>query len=836
MKKFIFQPAIEFMKHLTYSRKILILTAAFGIPIVIFTYLLAAQFSASINFARQERKGVAYLRPTLSLLQHVQQHRGAANTYLSGDASFKDTMDQKQASIAEDIAAIEAVEKMVGVEFKSAERWQSIKEDWQSLQERVLTLKTSESFNLHTALIAKILAFRLYIAEVSLMVLDSNPDIYYLIMATVRSYPQTTEYLGQLRAVGSASLVDGVISDKERAQLEILGSVAASSISTAEEDLQQVFLANPGLRARLGDIIDTAQVERKSFQDLVNGQVLNIAAPAITSKEYFIAATRAIDAELGMMVELDNAADELLAARLTQLSNERLIAFTVGWLPALLALWLFIGFYFSVIEMLKNVKDVAVRIVQGDTSQTVEFHSSDEMGQMADSFREMITYLQGMTRIFEKMAHNDLSEDVKPKSEHDILGNAFARMISNLRKALGQVSNNATLLSKVSEQLASKTNIVAAAAEEMSANTMSVAAGMDQTNTNLNTVAAAVEEMTATVGEIARNSEKAHSITDQAARQVDQFSRVMQGLGQSAQEIGKVTATITSISAQTNLLALNATIEAARAGAAGKGFAVVASEIKELAQQTASATSVIKEKIGTIQSSAAVAVADIEKIVQVIQDVNEIVMSIAAAIQEQSTVTQDIASNISQASIGVRDANMRVAQTATVSGSIAQEIAELSGVDLQTSSVNTNDITASVNGLMAMAQSLQEVCRQFRLEESGKLDLISEIEVFKQAHLGWITAAETMQKGGKKISLNEVPAHTNCAFGRWYYGAGVGQFGQMQEFIAVELPHKEFHNLLREYVEIYKSQGAGRADATLKQLKAVSRNIVNHLDQLKKMV
>jgi methyl-accepting chemotaxis protein len=92
-------------------------------------------------------------------------------------------------------------------------------------------------------------------------------------------------------------------------------------------------------------------------------------------------------------------------------------------------------------------------------------------------------------------------------------------------------------------------------------------------------------------------------------------------------EIGKVTETISEISSQTNLLALNATIEAARAGAAGKGFAVVAGEIKALAQQTATATEDIKNRISGVQNSTSSGIAEIEKISRVIFEVSDIVGS-----------------------------------------------------------------------------------------------------------------------------------------------------------------------------------------------------------------
>jgi methyl-accepting chemotaxis protein len=189
---------------------------------------------------------------------------------------------------------------------------------------------------------------------------------------------------------------------------------------------------------------------------------------------------------------------------------------------------------------------------------------------------------------------------------------------------------------------------------------------------------------------------------------------MMKELGRAAQDIGKVTETITSISAQTNLLALNATIEAARAGAAGKGFAVVANEIKELAQQTASATEDIKSKISSIQASTGGAMGDIEKIADVIKEVGEIVSSIAAAIEEQSTVTRDVATNIAQASVGVKDANERVSQTANVSQEIAKDIANMSST-VSTLVTGAEQVQNSSVELTGLAQQLKDRVSQFRI-------------------------------------------------------------------------------------------------------------------------
>jgi methyl-accepting chemotaxis protein PixJ len=300
------------------------------------------------------------------------------------------------------------------------------------------------------------------------------------------------------------------------------------------------------------------------------------------------------------------------------------------------------------------------------------------------------------------------------EDEIGTIADSYNATITSLRKIVLQVQEAA-------QQVANTTDVNQISIRQLSTSAAQQAADIIATLEK-------VRDMDTSVRLVATNAEKAEQAVRQASATVtqgdDAMNRTVEGimairetvadtakkvkrLGESSQKISNVVNLISGFAAQTNMLALNASIEASRAGEGGKGFAVVAEEVRELARQSAEATTEIEKLVASIQAETnAVAAAmeagteqvvtgtqlveetrsSLNQITTVSRQISELVEAIAAA-----TVTQ------SQASAVVTDTMNSVATTASQNSDAAGQVSE------------------SFEQLRSVAQALQEEVSRFRV-------------------------------------------------------------------------------------------------------------------------
>ena len=351
--------------------------------------------------------------------------------------------------------------------------------------------------------------------------------------------------------------------------------------------------------------------------------------------------------------------DEQARAKSTELT----IVF--GTLIAIVLLSL-AGFFISrnISTPLREVSNVAEKIASGDLTSDVSIDTRrDEVGVLARSFAQMTQSLRETARAAERIAAGDLTVEMRPKSEKDVLGNAFAAMRNNLRGAI--------------EEIQKSVNVFTSSASEIAAAATQVASGAAETAAAVNETTVTVEEVKQTAQlssqkskYVSESAQKAVQISQSGRKSVEEAIEAMNRireqmesiaesivrLSEQSQAIGAIIATVNDLAEQSNLLAVNASIEAAKAGEQGRGFAVVAQEVKSLAEQSKQATAQVRTILSDIQKATSASVmateqgskaveAGVKQSVQAGESVHKLAESIAEAAQ---TATQIAASSQQQ--------------------------------------------------------------------------------------------------------------------------------------------------------------------------------------------
>ena len=363
---------------------------------------------------------------------------------------------------------------------------------------------------------------------------------------------------------------------------------------------------------------------------------------------------------------------------------------------------------------ISRIASIAEAVSVGELDHQIDIKSRDEVGALAESFRKLIAYMNELSAAARQVAANDLTVSIKPKSVHDVLGNAFQTMVLQLTAIIHQLRENAT-------QLASAANQISVSSEQMSQVSNEQARQVGQVSRAIERITATILQASGSAGEATEASRMASEratfggevVSDtisgmqKIADVVSSSAASIEKLAESANQIGHIVGVIDDIADQTNMLALNAAIEAARAGEQGRGFAVVADEVRKLAERTGKATGEITQMIAGIQDKTSQAVQSMESGVGEVQKGRELADRAGASLSEIVTMSQQVTDMVHQMA-GASE------EQAASAEEISKNVEHISMITTETAK-GADQSASAAEELNRQAESLQEMVSRFRV-------------------------------------------------------------------------------------------------------------------------
>ena len=323
-------------------------------------------------------------------------------------------------------------------------------------------------------------------------------------------------------------------------------------------------------------------------------------------------------------LQLDVAKQEYAqaASRSTSIHQLAISLLVIG---LILAAWMGFVLVRAITRPLDAAVKIARGVAEGDLTQRIEVHSTDEIGQLMQALHDM----------------ND----------------SLARVVSQVRSGTDTVSTASTQIAAGNLDLSSRTEEQAASLEE---------------------TASSMEQLTSTVKQNAENARQANQLVSSTAdvavkggQVVGQVVDTMASIKNSSYKIADIIGVIDGIAFQTNILALNAAVEAARAGEQGRGFAVVASEVRNLAQRSAGAAKEIKalieDSVGKVDAGS-----------KLVDEAGKTMGEVVASVKHVTDIMSEIAAASSEQSAGIEQVNQAIAQMDEVTQQNAALVEEAS--------------------------------------------------------------------------------------------------------------------------------------------------------------
>ena len=467
---------------------------------------------------------------------------------------------------------------------------------------------------------------------------------------------------------------------------------ASAERNTVMEELHANFSGDAALLRSVEEANDATSAAREKTMEYVRAGNSTAAIESING-DYLEAANHFEDTLNQVIEQAEKNAAEYYQNGTTTKRICTIILYGLALVSIIFTVFLVFSIVKGLTRPILEIEDAIKAMAKGDMSSKVTYKSKDELGDLAENLRFVLTtlssYIGHICERMDSLATGDLTVemDMDYLGEFESIRHSGNKIISALNDTLGQ-------LQQASEQVAN-------GSEQVSSGAQALSQGATEQASSVEELAATLGELSNQVNDTAANSRDVNQLISDTAKEInnsklkmESMVRAMSNINECSSEIEKIIKTIEDIAFQTNILALNAAVEAARAGEAGKGFAVVADEVRSLASKSQEAakntTVLINNSLNAVSEGSQIATDTQSSLLKVVDSADKIAENMA-----KITESADLqAEGISQ---------------------VTQGIDQISSV-IQTNSATAEESAAASEELFSQSSLLKSLVGRFRLK------------------------------------------------------------------------------------------------------------------------